>query len=138
MAERRQFVVERSYVVNTTPEVVFDALGDEVLLGSCLNPLERVRIAPQAGGRIGFRDPELGVVIGRVGEYVRGVRLTWRMAQNWPSVLSFDFTADTSGCHVEVIQSGFGALRGVRDDIDQVFSDRWDEWMEAIKASVEG
>lgn len=138
MAERRQFVVERSYVINATPEVVFDALGDEVLLGSCLNPLERVRIAPQAGGRIGFRDPELGVVIGRVGEHVRGVRLTWRMVQNWPSVLSFDFIADASGCRVEVIQSGFGALRGVRADIDQVFSDRWDEWMEAIKASVEG
>ena len=137
MAERRQFVVQQSYVINATPEVVFDALGDEVLLSSCLNPLERVRIVPQAGGRIGFRDPELGVVIGRVGEYVRGVRLTWRMVQNWPSVLSFDFIADAPGCRVEVIQSGFGALRGIRADIDKVFSERWDGWMEAIKTSVE-
>ena len=59
------------------------------------------------------------------------------MVQNWPSVLSFDFFRDEVGCRVDVIQSGFGALRGDRRDIDQVFAARWETWMNAIKARLE-
>ena len=137
MAESRSIIVEQSYVIAAAPEAVFDALTDQEVLAECLTPLQRLRVTPGSGGRIGFRDPELGPAIGRVGEHDRGVRLTWRMVQNWPSVLSFDFFSEDGGCRIDVIQSGFGALRGVRRDIDAVFAARWDEWMEAIKARLE-
>ena len=137
MADRRSIIVERTYAIAAEPETVFDALVDPDVLSECLAPLQRLRLTPGSGGRIGFRDPELGPAIGRIGEHDRGVRLTWRMVQNWPSVLSFDFFRDDGGCRVDVIQSGFGALRGVRQDIDQVFAARWDAWMHAIKARLE-
>ena len=137
MADRRSIIVEQTYVIAAEPEAVFDALVDPDVLSECLAPLQRLRLTPGSGGRIGFRDPELGPAIGRIGEHDRGVRLTWRMVQNWPSVLSFDFFREDGGCRVDVIQSGFGALRGVRQDIDQVFAARWDDWMHAIKARLE-
>jgi len=130
-------IIEQSYEINVAPEVAFDALGDADILGSCFGPLERLRITPETGGRIGFRDPDLGVVIGRVGEHERGVRMTWRMIQNWPRVLSFDFYANSGGCRVDVIQSDFAALRGDRSDIYAVFTERWDRWMAAIKTRLE-
>lgn len=137
MADRRSIIVEQTYVIAAEPEAVFDALTDQEVLSECLTPLQRLRVMPCTGGRIGFRDPELGPAIGRVGEHDRGVRLTWRMVQNWPSVLSCDFFREDGGCRVDVIQSGFGALRGVRQDIDQVFAARWDAWMQAIKGRLE-
>jgi uncharacterized protein YndB with AHSA1/START domain len=137
MADRRSIIVEQSYVIAAEPEAVFDALTDQKVLSECLTPLQRLRIASGSGGRIGFRDPELGPAIGRIGEHDRGVRLTWRMVQNWPSVLSFDFFSEGGGCRVDVIQSGFGALRGARRDIDEVFADRWESWMNAIKERLE-
>ncbi len=137
MADRRSIIVEQSYAIAADPAAVFDALVDQQLLSECLDPLQRLRLVPGSGGRIGFRDPELGPAIGRIGEHDRGVRLTWRMVQNWPSVLSFDFFQEDGGCRVDVIQSGFGALRGVRQDIDQVFAARWDAWMSAIKDRLE-
>ena len=137
MAESQSIIVEQSYVIAAEPEAVFDALTDQEVLAESLTPLQRLRFTPGSGGRIGFRDPELGPAIGRVGEHDRGVRLTWRMVQNWPSVLSFDFFGEDGGCRIDVIQSGFGALRGSRRDIDEVFASRWDEWMGAIKARLE-
>ena len=137
MAESRSIIVEQSYVIAAEPEAVFDALTDQEVLSECLTPLQRLRFTSGTGGRIGFRDPELGPAIGRIGEHDRGVRLTWRMVQNWPSVLSFDFFREDGGCRVDVIQSGFGALRGVRQDIDQVFAARWKTWMKAIKDRLE-
>ncbi len=138
MAESRSIIVEQSYVIAAEPEAVFDALTDQEVLSDCLAPLQRLRFTPGTGGRIGFRDPELGPAIGRVGEHDRGVRLTWRMVQNWPSVLSFDFFREDGGCRVDVIQSGFGALRGDHRDIDQTFADRWNAWMNSIKERLEG
>ncbi len=138
MAESRSIIVEQSYVIAAEPEAVFDALTDQEVLSDCLSPLQRLRFTPGTGGRIGFRDPELGPAIGRVGEHDRGVRLTWRMVQNWPSVLSFDFFREDGGCRVDVIQSGFGALRGDHRDIDQTFADRWNAWMTSIKERLEG
>ena len=138
MAESRSIIVEQSYVIAAEPEAVFDALTDQEVLSDCLAPLQRLRLTPGTGGRIGFRDPELGPAIGRVGEHDRGVRLTWRMVQNWPSVLSFDFFREDVGCRVDVIQSGFGALRGDHRDIDQTFADRWNAWMTSIKERLEG
>ncbi len=138
MAESRSIIVEQSYVIAAEPEAVFDALTDQEVLSDCLAPLQRLRFTPGTGGRIGFRDPELGPAIGRVGEHDRGVRLTWRMVQNWPSVLSFDFFREDGGCRVDVIQSGFGALRGDHRDIDQTFADRWNAWMTSIKERLEG
>ncbi len=137
MADGRSIIVEQSYAIAAAPEDVFDALADQDVLAAGLQPLQRVRVTRGSGGRIGFRDPELGPVIGRIGEYDRGVRLTWRMVQNWPSVVSFDFVRDGDGCRVDVIQSGFGSLRGVRTDIDQVFAQRWQRWMAAIKTRLE-
>ncbi len=137
MAESQSIIVEQSYVIAAEPEAVFDALTDQEVLAESLTPLQRLRFTPGSGGRIGFRDPELGPAIGRVGEHDRGVRLTWRMVQNWPSVLSFDFFSEDGGCRIDVIQSGFGALRGSRRDIDEVFALRWDEWMGAIKSRLE-
>ena len=137
MADRRSIIVEQTYVIAAQPEAVFDALVDQDLLSECLSPLQRLRLTPGSGGRIGFRDPELGPAIGRIGEHDRGVRLTWRMVQNWPSVLSFDFFREDGGCRVDVIQSGFGALRGGRQDIDRVFAARWESWMNAIKDRLE-
>ncbi len=138
MAESRSIIVEQSYVIAAEPEAVFDALTDQEVLSECLTPLQRLRFTSGTGGRIGFRDPELGPAFGRVGEHDRGVRLTWRMVQNWPSVLSFDFFREDGGCRVDVIQSGFGALRGDHRDIDQTFADRWEAWMTAIKERLEG
>ena len=137
MADRRSIIVEQTYVIAAEPEAVFDALVDTEVLSECLAPLQRLRVTPSSGGRIGFRDPEFGSAIGRIGEHDRGVRLTWRMVQNWPSVVSFDFFREAGGCRVDVIQSGFGGLRGVRRDIDEIFADRWDAWMQTIKARLE-
>lgn len=137
MSDGHSLIIEQSYEINVSPETVFDALGDADILSGCLSPLERLRITPETGGRIGFRDPDLGVVIGRVGEHERGVRMTWRMIQNWPRVLSFDFSTNGDGCRVDVIQSDFAALRGDMADIDAVFAERWDRWMAAIKTRLE-
>ena len=72
MADRRSIIVEQTYVIAAEPEAVFDALVDAEVLSECLAPLQRLRLTPGSGGRIGFRDPELGPAIGRIGEHDRG------------------------------------------------------------------
>jgi len=137
MLDGHSLIVEHVSEIAVSPEDVFDALGDAAILGECLTPLERIRITAETGGRIGFRDPDLGVVIGRVGEYERGVRMTWRMIQNWPRVLSFDCSANGGGCRVNVMQSDFAALRGDGPDINDLFAERWDRWMAGLKRRLE-
>ena len=130
-------IVEHVSEISVPPQEVFDALGDADVLSGCLAPLERIRITAETGGRIGFRAPDLGVVIGRVGEYERGVRMTWRMIQNWPRVLSFDFSTIPGGCRVNLIQSDFAVLRGDGPDVNDLFAERWDRWMTALKRHLE-
>ncbi|MBM4437037.1 MAG: SRPBCC domain-containing protein [Actinobacteria bacterium] len=130
-------IVERVYVFETGAERVFRALLDAAAVGRSFAPLRTVAIEARQGGRITFDDPEFGRVAGKVGDFVPGVRLSWRFAQNWPTVLSFDFVERNNRTAVRVTHSGFGGMRGERPNINDEFGQRWDAWMSRLKAWLE-
>lgn len=137
MPERTSTIVEKTYRSAATPQAVFAVLTDQEAIAACCQPLERVRIDAKSGGRVQFTDPEFGRVIGRIGEFEPGLRLSYRFVQNWPSVLTFDFFADGEGTRIDVIHSGFAGLRQGRPDLDLTFAERWDAWMAGLLERVE-
>jgi uncharacterized protein YndB with AHSA1/START domain/predicted enzyme related to lactoylglutathione lyase len=121
--------VERSILVQADPERVFEALTTQEAIERWFAVIDDVTFERRLGGRISFRDPTFGDVLGQVTEWDPPNRVVVKFSQNWPERLEYSVWPESGGTRVNVRQVGFAPIRdrdfgipGLIEHLDQALA----------------